>query len=421
MQSQIENNMVLVSEVEAELQECKQTLDQYEFIMRVEKNKIHQLKISEITNFATYKCSVFKSNVLIGTASIVISNNLQNDSEYSLVINNGDQIFKYNEQGISPASLSLENPQKVLPLTFTIYDNQGRVVSEKTLKQRDISWYVPVDRTLIDLEGVYDNPDEINGEIGTYYDLTEFNFKLATRYNTTNTNNNIKLEVQYKDKKLTAQTNFIFIKTGEVGTNGTDFVCKIVPNTSDGIAVKNPTIIFNDRLQNYKLNFNSASATKWFNVQLWRNGELIFEDKDASAKTSTEGITVEKEWSILRNKYDKNNQDDSNFIIDPITGNITLLGMPFENPANIIKCMVKYDGVEYYATMPVVFSRVLDEKYEILLADGSGFNSVMYTADGKSPAYDTVSPFEIIVNQTINGVKENISLYEPENYRVEYD
>ena len=38
----------------------------------------------------------------------------------------------------------------------------------------------------------------------------------------------------------------------------------------------------------------------------------------------------------------------------------------------------------------------------------------MYTADGQSPSYDNVSPHEIIVNQTINGIKENISLYEPQ-------
>lgn len=417
LQSQIENNMVLISEVETELQECKQTLDQYEFTMRVEKNKIHQLKVSEITNFATYKCSVFKSDVLIGTASIIISNSLQNDSEYSLVINNGDQIFKYNEQGISPTSLSLENPQKVLPLTFTIYDNQGRVVSEKTLKQREISWYVPVDRTLIDLEGIYDNPDEINGEIGTYYDLTEFNFKLATRYSATNTNNNIRLEVQYKDKKLTAQTNFIFIKTGEIGTNGTDFVCKIIPNTDTDIVPSHPTVIYNEYLKTYQLNYNTLN-NKWFKVQLWNDGERIFEGTQTGI--STEDKEVKVSWSILANNYGNNLKDYSNLSIDKNSGVITFDATEYEHPANIVKCTVLYNKVEYYAVMPVIISRIKNADYEILLTEGYGFTSVMYTPDGKNPTYNMVSPHDITVNQIINGVKENISLYEPENYKVDY-
>ena len=32
---------------------------------------------------------------------------------------------------------------------------------------------------------------------------------------------------------LVAETDFTFVKEGEPGTNGTDFICKIVPNTND--------------------------------------------------------------------------------------------------------------------------------------------------------------------------------------------
>ena len=32
---------------------------------------------------------------------------------------------------------------------------------------------------------------------------------------------------------LIAETDFTFVKEGEPGTNGTEFVCKIVPNTQN--------------------------------------------------------------------------------------------------------------------------------------------------------------------------------------------
>ena len=71
--------------------------------------------------------------------------------------------------------------------------------------------------------------------------------------------------------------------------------------------------------------------------------------------------------------------------------------------------------------MPVITSRVKNDNYEILLTDGYGYKSVMYTTDGVSPSYDTTSPHDITVNQIINGVKSNISLYESENYKVDYE
>lgn len=417
LQEGINNHTLLLSEVEEELSLYKKILNQYEYIMRVEKNKIHQLKISEITKFTTYKCSVFKTGVLLGTASITISNSLENNIGYSVVINNGNQVFKYNEQGIAPNCPALENPITVLPLSFTIYDNQGREVSNKTLKQHEIKWYIPIDKTLIDVEGIYPNPDEIHGSMGLYYDLRELSFSLANRFNATNDNNIIKLEIEYQGNKLSTQTSFVFTKTGEVGTNGTDFICKIIPNTND-IAPMNPMVTYNEYSKTYKINYNCLN-NQWFKVQLWNDGENIFEGTQNGV--SSEGKEVKVTWSILKNDYGKDIQDFSNLTIDKNTGVITFVENEYEHPANIVKCSIKYNNAEYYAVMPVITSRVKNEDYEILLTDGYGYKSVMYTTDGVSPSYDTTSPHDITVNQVINGVKSNISLYESENYKVDYE
>jgi hypothetical protein len=60
-----------------------------------------------------------------------------------------------------------------------------------------------------------------------------FNYTIRDKYDVRKTDNNIKLKVDYKGMNLVAETDFTFVKEGEPGTNGTEFVCKIVPNTTD--------------------------------------------------------------------------------------------------------------------------------------------------------------------------------------------
>ena len=106
--------------------------------MRVEKNKIHKLKVSTITNFTTYKCSVFKSGVNIGTASIIISNSLNSENNYTLTINNSNQVFKYNEDGLAPSCKALMKPISILPLSFTLYDKEGKSINVNSIGASNI-------------------------------------------------------------------------------------------------------------------------------------------------------------------------------------------------------------------------------------------------------------------------------------------
>ena len=43
------------------------------------------------------------------------------------------------------------------------------------------------------------------------------------------------MTVTYKKQKIISYTNLSFIKEGDIGTNGTDYYCKIVPNTSQKV------------------------------------------------------------------------------------------------------------------------------------------------------------------------------------------
>lgn len=92
-----------------------------------------------INQFATYKCIVSINGDVIGRASIVLSNILEAALAYSINIENGNQVFKYNTAGISPASKAVEHPIDVLPLSIQIYDDKGMLVPDESILSQNVT------------------------------------------------------------------------------------------------------------------------------------------------------------------------------------------------------------------------------------------------------------------------------------------
>ena len=410
---------VLLGEAKEDLEIYSKIIAQYEYKMRIESNKIHNLTISRIVNFSTYKCSVYKQGIFIGSASIILTNTLKNDTGYHILLNNGNQIFKYNEHGISPASGSLLDPIKVLPISFTLYNEQGQAINWNAIGANNIHWKVPAASTMIQVSTVHGNPSEKTELYETYTGYPELNFSIDNRYDVRKENNEIELIINYKDKVISAKTNLIFTKEGENGTNGTEFICKIVPNLQSGtVAPLYPLVTVNELNSQWELNFKSASAQQWFKAELWKDGERVFEGIQSGL--SIENLTAAIQWSVLKNNYGEK-QDETNFIINKDTGAITFDTTKYTAPANIIKCTITYDNIDYYAAMPIAIARVIDENYSIEPVDRTGFRQVMYTTDGKAPSYDSEYPFELKVSQYINGIKEDVSQLELSEFKVDYD
>ena len=51
-------------------------------------------------------------------------------------------------------------------------------------------------------------------------------------YNQNNINNTISVKVIFEGNVLIAETNIKILKQGGLGTNGTNYSCKLVPNTT---------------------------------------------------------------------------------------------------------------------------------------------------------------------------------------------
>lgn len=418
--NEIQTEMVLKGSAQEDLNTYENIINSYEKIQRVESNKIHNLNLNTITNFSTYKCSVYygEDKIFIGATSIIISNSLTDDEGYYLTIENGNQVFKYNEKGLSPASPAVEKPITVMPVSFTLYDKNGQKINFNAIGLNNVQWVVPNNNTMITVSSVHGGAVEENNSTKTYSGYAELNFDINNKYDVKKDNNEIQLVVKYKDKVLSAKTNFLFTKEGEDGTNGTDFICKILPNTKDN-SILTPSILVDEAIQNYTLNYTPKEENKWFKAQLWKDGELIFEGTESG--NSTEAVAAQVKWSVLQNNYGNNIKDESNLAIDINTGATTFDLTKYEQPANIIKCEITYNDVVYYATIPVIVSRVISSDYKVSLTEGSGFKKVIYTTDGQSPSYDTELPFDITVIQEIAGIPEEISLLELSEYKVDYD
>lgn len=358
--------------------------------MKIDNNKVYNYHIGSILNFSTIKCSVFYKNNYLGTAEITLTNSLEIDKlGYSLVINNGIQLFKYNEQGVSPASGALENPVLIQDLSFTLFDKNGK---ELPVEDCVAKWIFPKNNTMIKSSKIQE-PIEETEEFLIYGNHPSIDYSIANLYDVNKTNNTIQLDIEYKSISFSAKTDFTFLKEGDTGTNGTEYICKIVPNIGTGEAPLYPMIL------NGQINYIPRQEGKWFRVQLWHNGELIF--NDVQDGLSNEGAQVEIEWSILKNKYRTSVSDSSSIEIDNAkAGVFRFIDYLSDSPANIIKCTLIYKDLVYYATQPLITAYTNNIENKIVLKDYSGFRYATYTTDGRSPQYDNSNPFEIESNLT---------------------
>lgn len=361
-------------------------------IYRLEGNMIYNIQVKTISNFNNFSCAVYLDGECIGNASIKLTNSFDGDPGVSLTIINGNQVYKYSESGLSPAYKYLDDPIVIKSLFFEIYDNKGNKVDKEIIKYFPIKWKIPIENSFL-----ISNMEYVQGVAEEGYlvfkDVLSFNYNIINNYDINAVNNNIILEVDYYGNPLKAETSFFFLKEGDSGTNGTDMVCRIIPNTLDSFSSYPQLTIFEDSAEmNYNIDGNGFDAIEnknWFRVQLWKSDTNVFDGIE-----SKDNYNVK--WSILKNKYNSLNFDVSCVSVTE-NGIFNKVGSELANSANIIKVTVTYNGKQYFATMPLNILVLKSNEYSINFKDNSGFNSVIYSSDGLEPKYSTTNPFEIEV------------------------
>lgn len=213
------------------------------------QNVMYKIKGAYIDNYTDFTVTAFIHYTLnrqnytqsVGTKTYTLRNRVGEDIDYYLEIVNGQQMFFFDESG-------RRTSKEFKTLYFKFYDKLGKLLFDSTNldmeTQNNINittlqpkWKFPYKDTL--LQTFYtaaedDDPSvESNvscykkGDVNILENQPMFNYSIADSYDFNFVDNDIVLEVVYQDAIISASTSFSFVKQGNVGTNGTDYVLLI--------------------------------------------------------------------------------------------------------------------------------------------------------------------------------------------------
>lgn len=375
-----------------------QTVDITENVLEIDLTQA----VNHIKIYCTVKDADFGDEVVIN--SIIVERVPEEPViPYTLTILNGDQVFRYDANGISPAAPSNAIQQTIKPLEIQLVNEEGEVVSNDNLSYE---WVPPLEISGTLIKDFQDNLD------GTA------TFNIDTHYNMNLLNNTIKVIVHYNNVVMEAQTNFFFIRDGENGANGTSTQIRVVPNISSGLPEGTIAYWYKRGNVNPLPNYNYTGNP--IKIQMYKDGELYYDSIDDASDTE-KGVTFK--YDILKRQYSSTSEDKTHFKIGTTVDQIlsfdtnqgTEIGATLgEYRADIIKAEVTYDNNKFYYYYPIPYILYNKTGFQIKIKPNTGFTEVMYSEDGKNPLYRGTSQFEIEVykNGTIyTNIDEINSVY----------
>ena len=335
--------------------------------------------VTFIDNNARFKCSVYLKDTPdgeeygIGSAEILLQNeNAATPTDYYITIENGDQVFQYSESGVSPDDERYTDPLKINPLICHFFDPAGLEVNKETY---DVKWVVPLANSMIVVPTKNMTMNNANNKI-EWYTEEIFPLEIAKDYDYQALNNQLTAIVTYKDQEYKQDTNLLFTKIGENGTNGTDIVAKISPklktknNELLSIVVGKGNPCYNDIAATPLV----SETTFPLEFDLYqRNIKLALEEK---VKWSLAGAA--KESKFLSNP---------NSITSQLNWSNEITDRKFRY--QIVKVDIQYEKNNYYAFYPMpVIEYNNAENLHVGLDKTTTIKSITYNNDGRNPLYN---------------------------------
>lgn len=380
----------------------------------VSENIYYNFPIKSIIGYSTISCAVKEDGQYKGTASIVLYNKTQLEGMYSLNLEHGTQVFQYDGKGNSPTSPQLERKLEIQPLSFNLINNDGQEIPyDQIVNNGYVKWIIPNTQTLLKGD---ESKEHVTGELditvtradlplaardyNVYSNLSQFTYSIEDQYDSKKNINYIWLHIKYKDMQFDAYTNFTFPKDGDPGTNGTDFVAKIVPVTEDSLSLDTDRIYISNKEQNKifddsgfevdKLKFqlyNNSRIVENIEASYWSCPPTLFSNNQTDART---GITTYLQKSDGLDGWNKPKIKDSGKILENILS---------DKPVDIIRGQYNSeDGLRYFAEYPVC-TQFVESGYRLKIRPKSGFKYAIYLEDGTRPDYDNTLPFEVVIQK----------------------
>lgn len=374
-----------------------------------------QYPMSNIANSAsiTFECyiSYRQENEItfypLGKTELTLNNfKILNANSYRIWIENGDQVFQYDEYGNAPNVDKYKDPIEVLPLKVHLFAPNNIEVQNSSFRTR---WYFPTEETLI----IYDRSNaEVDPET-QYTNMfrgSEVIFNIEKMYNYNFTNNQIRCQIDFNDRTLYAETDFIFTKVGNNGTNGTDIVAKI-----DVKEDKWKNILFS---QPFTLYVDKAKNEVFSNIDTTVNNEFVLTDYLESkiyqkSQEITDTDRIQTRWNIAGNtstamiKKGKNIDIEDNGLV---WRNVDESAKKIYHQY-ILKSETTYrektqnenanNKKTYYAfySLPVIFYEnhiPTQESVRIAIDRDTYLKEVIYNADGRNPLYNQNQGLKLI-------------------------
>lgn len=363
-----------------------------------------QYPMSNIANSAsiTFECyiSYREENETIfsplGKTQITLNNfEIQNANSYRAWIENGDQVFQYDEYGNAPNVAKYKDPIEVLPLKMHLFAPNNIEVQDSNFRTK---WYLPIQESLIEYSNV-----EIDPATGfaNLIKANELSFDIKKLYDYNALDNQIKCQIEFNDQIINIETSFNFTKVGNNGTNGTDVVAKIDVKEDKwkNILFSQPFTLYVDKVENKVIS----------NIDTIANDEFVLTDYLESkiyqkSQEITDTDRIQTRWNIAGNTSTATNKKGKNIDIK----NNGLVWKNIDESAKkiyhqyILKSETTYrektqsenanNKKTYYAfySLPVIFYEnniPTQESVRIAIDRDTYLKEVVYNADGRNPLY----------------------------------
>lgn len=387
-----------------------------------ELRNVLTLPVSSIASSATVYCTVYdKDGYCVGTASIALRNSKSVEvAKYHIVISNGSQSFQYSEMGVSPCDSDYygQDYQAILPLSCRFYDPTGLEIPSN---QYVVQWAVPTEDTFFVTSDLNLQEKNSAGDTQEWVsDSQVLEFKIQDKWRYAYTNRQITAIVTYHGEEFRKDTEFLFAKIGDSGTNGTDYVVKIVPSHPSFFPL--PT-------KGGNLNYYEQSCLPA--VYVYNNGET---DKLLGSRPTlgaqlyqggTEAATSSFTWSIAKSgtcnqvsPLEVSSEGELSLLTKTLKGTY-YRGQVVKVKAKVNETETSWDTVYGFYPLPVVKTHIRNEKgYFVSLSKKYTMQQVLYNSDGKFPQYDTDQGFKIDGIFEYNASNGEITSVSEENFTV---
>lgn len=406
------------------------TVDCFETKVRYPVNKVE-----EVNNIFCSAKYVYLDNgnpieELIGTQSVMITTST--DFTYNLIINNADQLYKYDSDGDSPAGSAYDGPStskvtSIPVLTYTIRKANGEELSNEEYCYVKYTWLVPKNSlfnvTKQSSSGQYDdttNPDYIIfSGYDTYKHTASLAYTIATRFNISKANAKIILKVEFQGTTIEREVPITFMKEGMSGSNGTAYAAELVSgglsaSTSDPYG----TLMANGVAKKLKFVYNISNGTLYRHdyetntLRPWTN-----EKRRIYPRVYFNGISI-NDFTVEYSMFDSSMTNPCFYIynVDGVKGaQLELSKVPNLNETycNIVQAKItpqvnngqasiSNSNQILYCYYPIELT-VTNFATGIVPSVDGGFAEVMYASDGTNPSWDETSAFVCNDDALING------------------